>query len=56
VKKAAVIPAQAAKAGCRSEHSRSEWPEGRAAEVASQSMLIFGAKSKMDSRLRGNDV
>src|SRR5215469_4939649 len=24
-----------AKAGCRSEHSRSEWPEGRAADAAS---------------------
>jgi len=24
-----------AQAGCRSEHSRSEWPEGRAADAAS---------------------
>ncbi len=30
-----------AKAGCRSEHSRSEWAEGRAADAASQSILIL---------------
>jgi hypothetical protein len=28
-----------AKAGCRSEHSRSEWPEGRAADAASNPVL-----------------
>jgi hypothetical protein len=28
-----------AQAGCRSEHSRSEWPEGRAADAASNDEL-----------------